>query len=1126
MDALAFLFLAAFGAAAVAFVSDGADDESDTDGDASDPEVITGTDDSDTLSGISAADTASDPVVIDGGAGDDVLAGDNGDSLTGGAGNDVFEIVVGSADAAPVIITDLDIALTDLDDQPDRVLFIQDDGQVVPYRGVLEAGLIAEANADGTAADLYYDGQVVATVMGADADQLNAESTWVANFSPAIVSRLDGDDVFIGDLYDNPDDVFEAGDGDDVLIGGSGSDYLAGGAGDDRIDARDPDGSAEDFDLVSGGLGDDYLVVDQGDIVSDTYLTGLQDEGNGEDYGFDADGSDIYEVVLSEDPDAAPVIILDDYSNGAPEIGERLFFSLPDGTPVTDADLADNLDVVQVDDYDGYGYLYDGKLVAVVFDAPQIFAAAQAEFGDASAGSGTADVAVMAAEATTRATGIEIALPQSGVTPSVSYDITLTDAVATGNSVPDALFGVNAVYKVNTDNGDPLDSYEEAVDALDAEIIRFPAGQGDGLSEDTDGTEWLNVVKMVRNEDGELDLRPELKSFLDWAQDPDGDGDTSDAKKVTLVIPTKFLTTEEYEDFRPDIRRFTRTVLADYGDVVDTFEIGNEYWEMGETAYATKANIAIDGLLRGFADLGLDSDAQPKIIVQMATPNAGSEFHHSVDDRGYEARVIAANQQIIDTLTDKSKGAIDGVIEHYYYTEKDDVFGDSNAEVNNINTDYAVWDEAFDRDLDLYLTEWNIKTSNLYQAGLRYTGAFSEQVEYAVRLGADQAYIWAVQHNTTTDLAGAAGDTPLLDDEGRLVSTIRGATYDLMRDTLPGMENLDLDYSGSDGEIEINGYQSEDKVVFYVASRVPYLSEIDLDLSAIVPDFASADAVRISIDLTDNSSDGVHFEQGKGKVEADYAVIGGERFYYGEHDVRARLTDYELTTNTPSFTLKPYEMTQITFYLDGSETGVTNPSDDQTINGTSGNDDLVGGKGDDTVYGEAGNDKLTGDVGADQLYGGDGNDRLYGWGGDDTLEGGDGNDRLSGNQGDDVMKGQKGADTLIGADGDDVLNGGIGPDRIQGGSGADKATGHTGLDTFVYATDEITTGDTIEDFTIGEDIIELDFDDVTSVDDLTFQSDPGEDGGFYITVGTHGTIYVQGSFTYRELSNPANFVFV
>ncbi|WP_428926247.1 calcium-binding protein [Marinibacterium sp. SX1] len=1133
---MAFLFLAAMGAAAFVHVGSDDDDtsETDTDGNGGEPvEVITGTDGTDVLSGVAEGDgitpAETAPVRIEAGAGDDVLAGDNGDVLSGGAGTDLFEIVIGDDDADPVIIEDLDFALDDLEDQPDRVVFVNRAGQVVSYRGVLEAGLIAEASEDGTGADLYYNDRHVATILGQDADVLNTQSVWVANFSPAVVSRLEGDDILIGDLYDNKDDYFEGAAGDDVIVGGDGTDYLDGGLGNDRIDAREISGPSEDFDLVSGGAGDDILTGDDGDYLVDVRLEdGLLVP--------DSEGNDIFRVVISDSAEADPVVLVTDVLDGGLVIGDNLQFIAPDGSDIPADDLAANLVVEEVSDYDALAYLYDGRVVAVALDTGFALNAYEAQFGDTTPptqgdaqedGNG-AEVSAAAATATANAAQrisfADFAL--GGVDATGTLDIDVTGATFTGNIVSDGLFGANAVYKVNTDQGDPIDTFIDAVQELDQDHIRFPAGQGDGQDAADDRVEWLNVVKMVRNEDGARELRPELTDFLDWARDPDGDGDTSDAKMVTLVIPTKFLDTEDYEDFAPQIQRFTEAVMTDYGDVVHAFEIGNEYWEMGETAYATKANIAIDAILKGLDAAGVAAEDEPQIIVQMATPNAGSEFHVSVDDRGFLTRVEAANQQIIDTLDAQSKQAIDGVIEHYYYNEKLDIFERGSFEVNNIDVDYAVWDENFDKDLDLYLTEWNLKTTNLAQNGLKYTGAFSEQMEYAVTLGADTAHIWAIQHNTTTDLAGASGDSVLLDDEGRMVNTVRSATYELMRESLPGMENLALDYTGADGTVEINGYHDDDKMVFYVASRVAAETHIDLDLSSVLPEFESAKAVRVSMDQTNTSSDGVHFVQGEGKVEAPYLIVGGERFYYGEHDTRGELTDYEVDSTQLEFDLRPYEMVELTFYLsdsDGSDIG--DAIDDRVIHGTSRADDLAGGEGDDLIYGQAGNDKLTGDLGADGLYGGEGNDRLYGWGGDDLLEGGEGNDKLSGNQGDDVLKGQKGADTLIGAKGDDELNGGVGWDTIQGGEGADKATGWTGHDTFVYAEDEISTGDTIEDFTVGEDVIELDFEDVTSVDDLVIKANHGDDGGFYVTVAGHGTILVKGDFTYRQLLNPANFVF-
>ncbi|WP_352259862.1 calcium-binding protein, partial [Psychrobacter sp. TB55-MNA-CIBAN-0194] len=65
---------------------------------------------------------------------------------------------------------------------------------------------------------------------------------------------------------------------------------------------------------------------------------------------------------------------------------------------------------------------------------------------------------------------------------------------------------------------------------------------------------------------------------------------------------------------------------------------------------------------------------------------------------------------------------------------------------------------------------------------------------------------------------------------------------------------------------------------------------------------------------------------------------------------------------------------------------------DDTIEGTSGNDEIVTWAGNDTLDGGAGNDILEGGAGNDTLEGGKGNDRLDGGTGNDRLDGGAGND--------------------------------------------------------------------------------------------------------------------------------------
>src|ERR671936_1950232 len=89
-----------------------------------------------------------------------------------------------------------------------------------------------------------------------------------------------------------------------------------------------------------------------------------------------------------------------------------------------------------------------------------------------------------------------------------------------------------------------------------------------------------------------------------------------------------------------------------------------------------------------------------------------------------------------------------------------------------------------------------------------------------------------------------------------------------------------------------------------------------------------------------------------------------------------------------------------------------------TINGTEGNDTLVGGADNDAISGFGGNDFLAGDLGDDTILGGAGNDTIFGDGGSDWLAGGAGNDSVSGSGGpDDIVFhefGAANADTVDG----------------------------------------------------------------------------------------------------------------
>lgn len=166
---------------------------------------------------------------------------------------------------------------------------------------------------------------------------------------------------------------------------------------------------------------------------------------------------------------------------------------------------------------------------------------------------------------------------------------------------------------------------------------------------------------------------------------------------------------------------------------------------------------------------------------------------------------------------------------------------------------------------------------------------------------------------------------------------------------------------------------------------------------------------------------------------------------------------------------------------------------DDLVVGEEGNDILYGDRGDDTLFGRQGDDVLFGNQGKDSIDGGEGDDRIHGGQdndivvggeGDDTLYGDKGEDIVIGEAGDDLLFGNQGQDTLDGGEGDDTLYGGQGDDSLVGGEGNDilygdkgndRLIGGEGQDSFVYSSKTHTEFglDTLVDFSTVEDKVVL-----------------------------------------------------
>lgn len=134
---------------------------------------------------------------------------------------------------------------------------------------------------------------------------------------------------------------------------------------------------------------------------------------------------------------------------------------------------------------------------------------------------------------------------------------------------------------------------------------------------------------------------------------------------------------------------------------------------------------------------------------------------------------------------------------------------------------------------------------------------------------------------------------------------------------------------------------------------------------------------------------------------------------------------------------------------------------------------LLGGDGNDRLFGRFGPDTLKGAAGKDTLSGQGGNDIMHGGAGADVMDGGSANDRMLGQDGNDQLHGGSGDDHLNGGRHPDTLTGGRGNDNIQGAAGRDMLTGGVGADLFVYRKDAAGSRDTITDFELGVDHIQI-----------------------------------------------------
>lgn len=250
-------------------------------------DVLIGTAFNDRIRGRAGNDT------IFGGAGNDYLEGGEGfDTLEGGAGDDTyvydtFDTVIDSQGqnrilfAEGIVPESLNINTFTVSGQPR--LLIERLGTTGPGLEILGVSL--------TSSNFVYDFADGRTFS-------HAELLQAAYFVRQFISGTPGDDVLVGFA------------GNDIISGASGDDTISGGAGDDILSGQAGN------DTLWGGSGTDYLGGGEG---ADTYLFGYGDGNDtvselGTDAGVDTvrlrDGISLSDVTLKHEPNGDLTITL------------------------------------------------------------------------------------------------------------------------------------------------------------------------------------------------------------------------------------------------------------------------------------------------------------------------------------------------------------------------------------------------------------------------------------------------------------------------------------------------------------------------------------------------------------------------------------------------------------------------------------------------------------------------------------------------------------------------------------------------------------------------------------------------------------------------------------------------
>lgn len=438
------------------------------------------------------------------------------------------------------------------------------------------------------------------------------------------------------------------------------------------------------------------------------------------------------------------------------------------------------------------------------------------------------------------------------------------------NEFTEEVFGANILS--SRDQIGEEGTYDDKADALGIEHIRYPGGS---LTED-----YFDL----RNPDKEFAIDPDTgkevellpySEFMEYAEENDID--------VTVVLPTRYYLSQETDENGHRTEAVDDQVLRDFiKDTLDgkygeptlrAFEIGNEYWGSGEMTALEYGRVSsrmaeivqdeiskhpeaklyedIDILVQngqnyGSSRLSEDYDHMLTGEEQLAAINADYGLNLDEDKYIYNSGEVAwpkvMNEIIISEFDKESEiDAVDGLALHIYSKGAHNP-GSRDFDFRTVE---QTWDEKFG-ELEKHITEWNLKASRNWDVeneyGLKQAHEILNMTEEFMEHGVDSAFIWAVQQNNLTNLAGNEGDDEPL--------TVPGEMFRMMNEVLPNTTAIDLSPSNGDEhevveeDTSVHAFYSDDTFVSFIASVSDEPTQTQIDFSSILE---SGGTIRVEV---------------------------------------------------------------------------------------------------------------------------------------------------------------------------------------------------------------------------------------------------------------------------------------